>query len=107
MYANAYVWNLERWLRLIYQQGSNGKTYREQTSGHRGGEEGEAEMYGQSDMGTHIATCNVDSQWEIAVWLRKLKQGLCVSLGGWGGEGDGGRFKREGYVYLRQMLVSV
>ena len=38
----------------------------------------------------------IDSQWELAVWLRKLKQGLCVNLEGWGGEGDGGSFKREG-----------
>ena len=38
----------------------------------------------------------IDSQCELAVWLRKLKQGLCVNLEGWGGEGDGGSFKREG-----------
>ena len=25
----------------------------------------------------------------IAVWLRKLKQGLCINLEGWDGEGDG------------------
>ena len=30
-----------------------------------------------------------DSQWEFAVWLRKLKQGLCINLEGWDGEGDG------------------
>ena len=29
-----------------------------------------------------------DSQWEFAVWLRKLKQGLCINLEGWDGEGD-------------------
>ena len=22
----------------------------------------------------------IDSQWEFAVWLRKLKQGLCINL---------------------------
>ena len=48
-----------------------------------------------------MTLCKIDSQREFAVWLRKLKQGLCVSLEGWDGEGDGGRFKREGmYVYL-------
>ena len=38
---------------------------------------------------------------EVAAWLRKLKQGLYINLEEWDGEGDGGRFKREGiYVYL-------
>ena len=31
---------------------------------------------------------NIDSQWEFAVWLRKLKQGLCINLERWDGEGD-------------------
>ena len=62
-------------------------------------------MYGESNMETYITTCKIESQWEFAVRLRKLKQGLCINLQGWGGEGDGremgGRFKREGiYVYL-------
>ena len=26
--------------------------------------------------------CSIDSQWEFAVWLRKLKQGLCINLEG-------------------------
>ena len=26
------------------------------------------------------------TQWEFAVWLRKLKWGLCISLKGWDGE---------------------
>ena len=44
---------------------------------------------------------------EFAAWLRKLKQGLCMNLEGWDGEGDG-RFKREGvYVYLRLIHVEV
>ena len=33
----------------------------------------------------------IDAQWESAIWLRKLKQGLCINLEGW----DGVRFKRE------------
>ena len=48
--------------------------------------------------------------WEFAVWLRKLKQGLCINLEGWNGEGDEGSFKREGiYVYpwLIQPMVEV
>ena len=53
------------------------------------GEEGEDEMYGESNMETYITICKIDSQWEFAVWLRKLKQGLCINLERWDGEGDG------------------
>ena len=38
---------------------------------------------------TYITMCKIDSQWEFAVWLRKLKQGLCINLEGWDGVGDG------------------
>ena len=50
---------------------------------------GEGEMYGKSSMETYITICKIDSQWEFAVWLRKLKQGLCINLAGWDGVGDG------------------
>ena len=43
---------------------------------------GEGEMYGKSNMETYITICKIDSQGEFAVWLRKLKKGLCVSLKG-------------------------
>ena len=33
--------------------------------------------------------CKIDSQWEFAVWLRKLRQGLCTNPERWDGEGDG------------------
>ena len=46
-------------------------------------------MYGKSNMETYITTCKIDSQQEFAAWLRKLKQGLCINLEVWGGEGDG------------------
>ena len=36
---------------------------------------GEGEMYGKSNMETYITICKIDSQWEFAVCLRKLKQG--------------------------------
>ena len=62
--------------------------YREQTYGH--GERGrEGEMYRKSNMETYITICKIDSQWELTVWLRKLKQGLYINLEGWDGEGDG------------------
>ena len=44
----------------------------------------------------------------LPVWLRKLKQGLCINLGGGMGKEKGGRFKREGiYVYLWLIHVEV
>jgi len=46
-------------------------------------------MYGKSNMETYITVCKIDSQWEFAIWLRKLKQWLCINLDGWVGEGDG------------------
>ena len=46
------------------------------------GEEGEGEMYGESNMGTYIIICKIDTQWEFAVWLRELKEGLCDNLEG-------------------------
>ena len=39
-------------------------------------------------METYITICKIDSQWEFAICLRKLKQGLCISLEGWDGEED-------------------
>ena len=27
----------------------------------------------------------IDSQWKFAMWLRKLKPGLCINLEGWDG----------------------
>ena len=63
-------------------------------------------MCGESNVETYITVCKIDSQRESAVGLRKLKQGLCINLEGWGGEG--GSFKREGtYVYLWLIHVEV
>ena len=53
-------------------------------------------MYGKSNLETHITICNIDSQWEFAVWLRKCKQGLCINLEEWGGEGDGRELQKGG-----------
>ena len=81
--------------------------HREQTYGH-GEKGGEGEMYGESNMETYITICKIDSQQEFAVWLRKLKQGLCINLEGWDGGEMGGRFKREEtYVYLWLIHVGV
>ena len=65
-------------------------------------------MYGKSNMETYITICKIDSHQESAVWLRKLKQGLCINLEGWVGMETGGSFKREGiYVYLWLIHVEV
>ena len=64
------------------------------------GEEGEGEMYGESNMETYIAICKIDSQWEFAVWLRKLKKELHINLEGWDGAGDGIKFQKGGDICL-------
>ena len=57
-------------------------------------------MYGKSNMETYIAICKIDSQREFAVWLRKLKQGLCIYLEGWNGEGDGRELQKGGDICI-------
>ena len=47
-------------------------------------------------METYITVYKIDSQWEFAVWLRKLKQGLCINLEGWDEEEDGREFQEGG-----------
>ena len=44
------------------------------------GREEERVMFGKSNMETYITIYKIDSQWEFAVWLRKLKLGLCINL---------------------------
>ena len=73
--------------------------HREQTYGH-GERGGEGEMYGESNMETYITTCEIDSQQEFAVWLRKLKQGLWINLEGWDGERVGWEVQRGGDIYI-------
>ena len=69
--------------------------HREQTNGH-GERRGEGETYGKRNMETYITICKTDSQQEFAEWLSKVKQGLCINLEGWDGEGDS---KGRGYMY--------
>ena len=64
---------------LTVQQWRN--RHREYNYGH-GERGGEGEMYGKSKMETYITIWKIDSQWKSVVWLRKLKQGLCVNLEG-------------------------
>ena len=69
--------------------------YKEYTYGH-GERGGEGEMYGKSNMETSITICKIGSQQEFAVWLGKLKEGLCINLEGWDGEGDGREVQKGG-----------
>ena len=65
-------------------------------------------MYGESNMETYITICKTDSQREFAVWLRTLKQGLCINLEGWNGEEEGWEVPKGGiYVYLWLIHVEV
>ena len=63
-------------------------------------------MYGKSNMETYLTMCKIDSRQEFAIWLRKLKQGLCTNVDGW--ERWEGGSKQEGiYVYLWLIHVEV
>ena len=42
----------------------------------------------------------MDSQWEFPVWLRKIKQGLCINLEGWHGVGDGKKVQKGGDICI-------
>ena len=57
-------------------------------------------MHGKSNMETHITTCKMNSQREFAVWLRKLKQELCINLEEWDGTGDGREFQKGGDICI-------
>ena len=63
-------------------------------------------MYGKSNMETYITICKIDSQREFAVWLRELKQGLCINLEQRDGEGDG-REVQNGGVHVHLWLIHV
>ena len=51
-------------------------------------------------METDITMCKIDSQRESAVWLRKLKEGLCINLEELDGEGDGREVLKGGDVCI-------
>ena len=57
-------------------------------------------MYGKSNIETDVSICKIDSQQEFVVWLRKLKQGLCINLEGWDGEGDRREVQKEGDICI-------
>ena len=86
-------------LKNLFTQQQWRNRHREQTYGH-GDRGGEGEMYGESNMETYITICKIDSQWEFAVWLRKLKHGLCINLEGWDGERHGREVQKGGDICI-------
>ena len=80
-------------------------THGEQTYRH-GERGGKGEMYGKRNMETYITICKIDSQQEFAVWLRKLKQGLCINLEGWAGEGNGREVQKGGDICISSVQFS-
>ena len=49
-------------------------------------------------MEIYITICKIDSQPEFALWLRKLKQGLCINLEVWDGDRDGREVQKGGDI---------
>ena len=76
LYTNAYIWNLKRWYWWINFEGSSGKTDIENRPIDTGGrEEGEGEVYGESNMKIYSTICKIDSQQEFAVRLKEHTRG--------------------------------
>ena len=57
-------------------------------------------MYAKSKMKIYSIICKIDSHQEFAVWLRKLKQGLCINLEGSDGEGERREVQKGGDIYI-------
>ena len=57
-------------------------------------------MCAKSNMETYITIYKIDSQQEFDIWLRKLKQLLCINLEGWYGEGDGREVQKGGDISI-------
>jgi len=57
-------------------------------------------MYGKVNIETYITICKIDNQWEFVVWLRKLKQGLCINLERWDGARDGREVQKGGDIRI-------
>ena len=48
-----------------------------------------------------METCLTICKWEFAMCLRELKQGLCINLEGWDGEGDRREVQEQGVISTR------
>ena len=54
----------------------------------------------ESNTETYVTKYKIDSQWEFAICLRKLKQGLSINLEGWDGEGDRREVQKGGDICI-------
>ena len=93
---NAHIRNLEKWFWRIYVQVSNGETDIENRFMEMWRGEKRVRCMERVTWKLTLSYVKQDSQWEFAVWLRKLKQGLFINLDGWDGE-EGS--KGTGYMY--------
>ena len=83
----------------IYLQGSNGETDIENRLMDVG--RGEERVRCMERVTRKLTLPYVKhSEWEFAVWLRKLKQGLCINLEGWDGAGDGREVQKGGDICI-------
>ena len=57
-------------------------------------------MYGESNMKTYITICKIDSQGEFALRFRKPKQGLCINLERWNGDGERREVQNGGLICI-------
>ena len=64
-------------------------------------------MFVESNMETYVSICKIDSQWECALYLRELKQGLFNNQDGWAGEGDGRKSQEGGDIYIHLWFIHV
>ena len=62
-------------------------------------------MYGESNINSYITICKIDSQWEFAICLRKLRGSIATKRDRMGRE-MGGRFNREG-IDVNLWLIHV
>ena len=90
-YINAYVWDLGKWYRWTYLQGSKRGRCREQTCGPQGGWEGEGGLGGKIDMYTRACV----KQMARGKLLHRAGSSAWCSVMPWRG-GVGGREAQEG-----------
>ena len=89
-----------------YLWGSNGETDIENRLMDMGRGEEKVRCTERVTWKLYITKCKIDSPQEFTLWLRKLKQGLCINLGGGMGREMAASFKREG-IYVYPWLIHV
>ena len=67
MYTDAYILNLKDGTDEIICRAARERDIENRLIDTEQGQEGEGEMYGESNMETYITICKIDSQWEFAI----------------------------------------